>query len=302
MGCVLSEVAIWVTGGIPKLLEYRRRRQKEIAKKLGVASSQEDRFHYGLKVLQTVNDCYDDIACNSRRCDLITPSVIEKIVKAMVRPHPESRGAALFLLETSKEILKDAKGKGKESMPSGPAPNPNHTISDSGIQVRRPRLPPNLPPDQNLVSKPQSIVETGSSGPDPEQATVLQGPSITHGQASSHGGQRRSAAKPNEERSRPRNQEGRADDDLRAPGVKSRTRILPHTLNGRSKPWIAGGPKPDPKSRHPTMLVSEGLSIKKEKKYRFAKYPGEDAFHASDEILQKRDHVQDFHTLIARSS
>ncbi|KAL8878006.1 MAG: hypothetical protein Q9198_004096 [Flavoplaca austrocitrina] len=115
MGCVYSEVATWVTEGSHKLLEYRRRRQQEIAKKLGVALSGEDRFHHVSKVLETVNEIHAEIEHNSRRCDPITPCVVEKIVKAMVRPHPQSRGAAQFLLETSSEILEDAESDSSET-------------------------------------------------------------------------------------------------------------------------------------------------------------------------------------------
>ncbi|KAL9635650.1 MAG: hypothetical protein Q9204_002555 [Flavoplaca sp. TL-2023a] len=136
MGCVYSEVATWVTEGSAKLLEYRCRRQKEIAKKLGVARLEEDRFHHGWKILETVDEIHDEIKRNSRRCDLITPYVIERLVKGMVQPDPQNRGAAQFLLETSSEILEDAKRKREEAVPSGSAPNPDRTISDSGINAR----------------------------------------------------------------------------------------------------------------------------------------------------------------------
>ncbi|KAL8963800.1 MAG: hypothetical protein Q9183_004945, partial [Haloplaca sp. 2 TL-2023] len=295
LGCVVSEVATWVTGGRLKVSEFRRRRQKELAEILGVASSEKDRFHDGLEILQTVKTCYEDIAYTSRRCDLITPRVIEKIVKAMVRPYPESRGAARFLLDTSNQILEDAKGKGKGKgkgvMPSSPATNPNHAIleSESSVQVRGPRLPPSLPP--HLASKPQLIVEAGSSNPDAEQARVLRGSSTTRGQASSRRGQRSSVAKPSEEGSRRTSQEGCVGNDPEARGVEPRTGRLPHAPNDGSKSLIAVGPKPAPKSQLPTMTISEGLSVKREKKHSPAKYPGEDAFRESEDILKNRDHV-----------
>ncbi|KAL8769017.1 MAG: hypothetical protein Q9209_004934 [Squamulea sp. 1 TL-2023] len=43
--------------------------------------------------------------------------------------------------------------------------------------------------------------------------------------------------------------------------------------------------------QYPRMSVTEGLDIKKGKKRENVKYPGEDMFHTSDEILKKRDHV-----------
>ncbi|KAL8879653.1 MAG: hypothetical protein Q9198_002778 [Flavoplaca austrocitrina] len=282
MGCVYSEVATWVTAGSHKLCEYRRRRQKEIGKRLGVASSEEDRFHHVSEVLETVNGIHAEIEHNSRRCDLITPCVIEKLVKAMVRPYPQSRGAAQFLLETSRQILKDAEEKRKDAMPSGPAPHPDHTNSDSRIDVRGPRLPPSLPPDHRFASEQQPIIET---------ATSLRRPSTTHGQPNNHNWPQRSVPKPNEEGPRRQSQEGRMDDDPEAQRVEPRTWILPHAPNCHPDSPIAGATKPEPKSQYPTMSVCEGLSIIKDKKWRFAKYPGEDIFHTSDDILKKRDHV-----------
>ncbi|KAL8653142.1 MAG: hypothetical protein Q9226_003967 [Calogaya cf. arnoldii] len=138
MGCVISEVATWVTEGCPKLFEYRRRRQQEIAQKSGVSSTGEDRFHHVSEVLETVKAIHAEIEHNSRRYDYITPCVVEKLVKAMVRPHPYHRGAAQFLLESATEILKDARRK-QDAIRNGPAPNPNHTISDSAIDTKEVR-------------------------------------------------------------------------------------------------------------------------------------------------------------------
>ncbi|KAL8653141.1 MAG: hypothetical protein Q9226_003966 [Calogaya cf. arnoldii] len=39
------------------------------------------------------------------------------------------------------------------------------------------------------------------------------------------------------------------------------------------------------------MSVSAGLGIKRDKESVYAKYPGEDEFHTSDDILKKRDHA-----------
>ena len=356
MGCVYSEVATWVTEGSAKLHEYRRRRQKEIAQKLGVSSTEEDCFHHGSKILETVDEIHDEIKRNSRRCDLITPYVIERLVKGMVRPQPPSRGSAQFLLETSSEILKDAKRKREEATPSGSAPNPDRPISDPGIDGRRRRHPPRLPPEQRFATETQPV-KTRFSSHDLEQGTILQRPLMTYGQANSHNWQQRSVPKPNEEGSRPRSQRNREEgpiNNLEAhfeelgisptpqpspphtdshcgprslnPGpawvpfqprenivmpteeVSSQSREQPRVLedihsdrpvrsqtatswtqtyapNGHPESRLASVPKPNPTSQHPTMTVSEGLRIIREKKLKFVKYPDE------DEILKKRDHV-----------
>lgn len=361
MGCVYSEVATWVTEGSAKLLEYRRRRQNEIAQKLGVSSTEEDRFHHFSELLETVRGIHAEIGDNCRRCDLFTPCVIEKLVKGMVRSKALSRGTAQFLLEESAEILRDAKGKQKEAMPSVPAPNPDHTIADSAIDVRKRRASPSLPPEQGFTPLLQSI-ETSSSISNQEGAATLRRPRASHAQADYHYWQQRTAPKPDELGPRRRSQGVRKDPPFNDPESQreesgtSRTLLrvmsqptLPHMHSqygpgsfnagpalvpfqprdnivmpikeasaqsreqanvlehshsdspGRSQPatsWtqtyapnshpesrLASVPKPNPTSQHPTMTVSEGLRLIKEKRWKFVKYPDE------DEILKKRDHV-----------
>ncbi|KAL8894790.1 MAG: hypothetical protein Q9192_004050, partial [Flavoplaca navasiana] len=367
MGCVLSEVATWVTRGSPKLVEYRRRRQIEIAKKIGVALSSEDRFHHGSKILETVDELHDDIKRNGRRCDFITPCVIERLVKGMVRPHPQSRGTAQFFLVISSEILKDAKRKREEAVPSGSPPNPDRTISDSGINVRRRRQPPSLPPEQRFTTEPQPI-RTRFSSLDLEQGTISQSPFTTYGQGRNYDYQQISIPKPNKERSRLRSQrnykEGIINDQeapreasgisptlhrvmsqLNPPHIHSQygprslnpgpasvpfqprestvmpteetssqsrekasvlehihsdnpgrsqlemSGMHPRTPTGHPESRLASVPKTNPTSQYPTMSVTEGLRIKKEKLWRLVDYPGEDRFHTSDDILKKRDHA-----------
>ena len=53
-------------------------------------------------------------------------------------------------------------------------------------------------------------------------------------------------------------------------------------------------PQSSPHQRpRPTMSVEEGLKTKKAKRYSHDKYPGEDIFHTSDDILKSRDHVRE---------
>ncbi|KAL8851616.1 MAG: hypothetical protein Q9221_003453 [Calogaya cf. arnoldii] len=366
LGCVTSEVATWVTEGCPKLFEYRRRRQQEIAQKSGLSSTGEDRFHHVSGVLDTVKAIHAGIERNIRRSDFITPYVVEKLVKAMVRPHPQHRGAAKFLLESATEILEDARGK-HDAIRNGLAPNPNHTISDSAIDVRRPRPSSTLPPDQQFASTLQPI-ETGFSDSIPDQRTTPRSPSAFHAQADSHPWQQSSAWESNGEGSRQRSQgdgndspsdhleaqrehsrashslhrllsqptvshlqsqhdprsfqpgsafvpsrppgsilmpaeEGsssksrddtffkdHSDADSSAKSQKTASRTLPHISNDRMGNSITPSPKPT-QSQYPRMSVSEGLAILRDKEWKYAKYPGEDKFHTSDDILKRRDHA-----------
>ena len=64
-----------------------------------------------------------------------------------------------------------------------------------------------------------------------------------------------------------------------------------HAPNGHPEPRLASVLKPNSTSQLPTMSVAEGLRIQKEREWKFVKYPGEDNFHTSDDILKERDHV-----------
>ncbi|KAL9039214.1 MAG: hypothetical protein Q9180_002660, partial [Flavoplaca navasiana] len=217
---VLQSADIWSMGCV-----YSEAPPPETAKKLGVALLEDHRFHLGSKKLETVDEIHDEIKRNSRRCDLITPCVIENLVKTMVRSRPESRGTASFLLETSTEILRDAKSERKEAIPSVPAPNLDRTVSDPGTDVRRRRLPPNLPPEEIFATEPQPI-ETRFSISDPEEAN-------------DHDWQRRSAPEPNEEGSPQRSQGVRKDSPFNDPGAQDETSRISLTVNNLGLPYSA---------------------------------------------------------------
>ena len=389
MGCVFSEVATWITEGNPKLLDYRHRRKQEIQRKSKSRSS-EDCFHYRSEVLETVAQMHTGIMQNSRRNDFITPSVIQELVKGMIRPDPDSRASAKFFLETSANILKEAEVNLKRAIPDSPAPNPDHTVSDTSIDVRRPRLPPNLPPDRGY-QVPAIPSDVGKNAPRPLQVAELhntpprsvrqdinplqQGrvreyseqkggdlfgmhsddftaqndepyahrPSHrigSHPATSSVQSQQRirsltstagiAGLFPNNRPrgdlvdtydstnasflpQRPRDYRT-MNNDLSASRPESNDELSGffnsqhadlangnHTSFQNHQPTVPDTHDPSavepPSSQHqpprPTMSVEEGLKIKKAKRWSHVKYPGEDIFHTTDDILKKRDHVRE---------
>ncbi|KAL8696543.1 MAG: hypothetical protein Q9224_002741 [Gallowayella concinna] len=302
-----------------------------------------------------------EIQNNSRRNDFITPCVIEGLVNRMVRGSPDDRHPAHFLVRTSTQILDDAKRKQSEAMA---APNLDHTRWDTTVDVRKPRIPPSLPPDRSANSWSQPV-KTRHSHTTPEQAETLRNSQVLHAQLGSYVSQRNSAPEPNREghrRQYPMAHKEPLSDDLEVQRDESR---MLHTLDGvfpelaqsfkqspqaprsfhtessfspyqprgnRAIPaedrgpaksedvMVSGNPYgfsnnhltapsgapiaqrtvsesapttiPKPTRRqHPRMSVTEGLRIKKGKEHKDAKYPGEDDFRRSDDILKKRDHV-----------
>ncbi|KAL8787452.1 MAG: hypothetical protein Q9213_002229 [Squamulea squamosa] len=373
-GCVLSEVATWITEGIEKLLEYRRRRREEIVKRSKGSITDEERFHHVSEVLDAVKGIHTEIRDNSRKNDLITPWVIERLVNGMVRPDPYHRATARVFLETSKEILSEADWQLKQAMLNGPAPHAGHTIWDMTVDVRKRRAPPSSPPDQVIAS-------SRAIDNNPEQATVLRRPSAHNAQSGFYHFQQGFAAELNGEKFRQRDQGAYGDspfDDLETSREQSSTshtppRVLtqptPSRVQNQHDPqsirpgpasvpyrrWenkvmhARGGPSsafqdptelqtysehsdsdklterqltaahelplasnlapkspppksPPPKSpsstvsnpaemKYPRMSVTEGLRVRREKQWKFVKYPGQNMFYESDEILKKRDHV-----------
>ena len=387
MGCVLSEVATWISMGKPKLREYRRRRKQEILEKS--KTDGQDCFHYLSEVLETVAQIHIEIMESRRWNDHITPSVIRQLVNGMIRPDPQSRGTAKYHLETSASILKEAKVNLKRSLP-----NPDHTVSDSHLDVRSLRLPPNLPPgrghqvparlsnvgkniarplqaaefqisppeatpqDLNSLQQVRSVRNPG--GYDDQQGgepTGLQSDYFTaqnedpcayrpsqriasHPAASSVQNQQHTRsftsmaemARPLPNR-RPSSAEVNTYDATGTPFLPQRPRDYRVTINDSSvsrgepndglvefpdsgrvdlansnqtsfqnhQPTAPDTHTSSPAGRQsashrpppPKMSVAQGLKIKKAKRSSNAKYPGEDIFHTTDDILKKRDHVRD---------
>ncbi|KAL8908992.1 MAG: hypothetical protein Q9171_005222 [Xanthocarpia ochracea] len=228
MGCVLSEVATWISEGNTKLSVYRARRQKEITKKSKGSLTNDDRFHYHCEVLDSVKEIHAEIKNNSRTYDFITPCVIERLVDGMVRPEPDHRAAAQYLLGTSNLILSDASDQLKKAMPSGP----DHTISDTAVDVRKRRAPPSLPPDQVFAS-------SGHSSSIPEQEIMSRSPSAHHAQLGSYRRQQGFAPELDAEESRRENQrahDGSPFDDLKAQHEDSKTSHIPQRVLSQRTP------------------------------------------------------------------
>ena len=232
MGCVLSEVATWITEGNTKLSVYRCRRRTEITKKSKGSLTNDDRFHHHWEVLDSVKEIHAEIKNNSRIYDFITPYVIERLVDRMVRPEPSHRRAAPYFLETSNHILNDASGRLKQAMPSGPAPHPDHTKSDTVVDVRKRRAPPSLPPDQVFASP-------GHSSSIPEQAITSRSPSAYQAQVESYRWQQGFAPELDAEESRRENQgayDGSPFDDLKAQHEESKTSHIPRRVLSQRTP------------------------------------------------------------------
>lgn len=146
MGCVLSEVAVWLVHGYQYLDEYRRRRSAEFHKQSG--KNPADCFHDGRgNVLNFVKKTHEDLPDNFRKWDHCTGEVLDRLVSQMIKAGP--RPPALIIYEYSREIIEGV----KKQMNGGSTKIGNRPFSNMG--QHRPKLPPNLPPGHERKIKHQ---------------------------------------------------------------------------------------------------------------------------------------------------
>ena len=103
IGCVFSEVAVWAHHGWKRVVEYRRRRSDEIEAKGGVPG--EYIFHWDGSLLDAVNIIHQDMLGKSAVKDLLTRSVLDRLVDEMLQH--ESRPYAKNVFDRSKRLVKD---------------------------------------------------------------------------------------------------------------------------------------------------------------------------------------------------
>ncbi|KAL8714967.1 MAG: hypothetical protein Q9225_006475 [Loekoesia sp. 1 TL-2023] len=149
MGCVLSEVAVWLVHGYQYLGKYRRRRSAEFHKQSG--ENPTNCFHDGCgNVLDLVKKTHKDLPDNFRIWDLCTGEVLARLVSRMVMAKTEARPPALFIYEEFREIIEGVKNRMNGRLTEAE----NRLFSN--IEQPRPKLPPNLPPGHELKIQHQA--------------------------------------------------------------------------------------------------------------------------------------------------
>ena len=140
LGCVFSEIAVWVVYGKRGLSEYRRRRGMETAQIHGFRDG--DCFHNGEHVLAIVMEIHRTLARDKRLCDHVTGATVEMVTKEMLI-EPDSRTHAMALNHRIKGILRDAEIQLGKSASYADTGSVCGTIAQSP-----PRTPPEPPPNQ----------------------------------------------------------------------------------------------------------------------------------------------------------
>ncbi len=133
LGCILSEVAVWLVHDKDRLETYRQERQDETKQLFEFKDGRA--FHDSQNVLQSVASMHEEVFENVRKSDHITRSVVKTMITEMLdevdgRPNPKQ------LMVKARNILKDAEKKLKAT---------RGEQSELDMQSQR-RLPPIVPP------------------------------------------------------------------------------------------------------------------------------------------------------------
>ena len=106
LGCVYSEVAVWIAHGWKKVEEYQLQRQREVAQKLSPEDG--DLFHDGENPLEAVKTSHRNFKLSRRVDDFITEKVLDLIDSEMLIKH-EYRRNAMQLSGTAQVIIRGAR-------------------------------------------------------------------------------------------------------------------------------------------------------------------------------------------------
>ena len=144
LGCVFSEIAVWVVYGKKGLSEYRRRRGMETARIHDFRDG--DCFHNGEHVLATVTEIHRTLTRDKRLCDHVTGATVEMVTKEMLI-EPDSRTHAKSLNHRVKGILRDAE------IQLGTSASYADTGSVCGTVAESPPRTPLEPPPNQIQSR-----------------------------------------------------------------------------------------------------------------------------------------------------
>ncbi|CAH0021248.1 unnamed protein product [Clonostachys rhizophaga] len=127
LGCILMEVAVWITGGFKALESFKVARVEETSK---IPDFHEvvfcDCFHQGYDLLPSVKEWARIVQENARRNDNITPRMVDFILNSLLRPEsfrcsPQSLEASMREIISSTKVGSQAYHSRIEQHPPSPS-------------------------------------------------------------------------------------------------------------------------------------------------------------------------------------
>ncbi|KAF7512559.1 hypothetical protein GJ744_000820 [Endocarpon pusillum] len=135
LGCIFSEVAVWLVHGKHQLGAYREARQHEIQQLHNFKDGRA--FHDSKTVLETVSIFHNHVVQNVRQSDHVTKPVVEKLIAEML-VEVDGRSTARQLWYKAGKILEEACKK--LELPRGE----DRQLDPRPLRRVPPVLPPNL--------------------------------------------------------------------------------------------------------------------------------------------------------------
>jgi hypothetical protein len=141
LGCIYSEVAVWVVRGQDGLEEYRKRRQDETKQIHNFKDG--GCFHDGQKVLQSVDRVHEEVFDNVRISDHVTKSVVKKMIADML-DEVDIRPNTMQLWKRSQRILRDAEKDLKSTKNTQQETDP-FILADQSLELNLDETPGEMP-------------------------------------------------------------------------------------------------------------------------------------------------------------
>ena len=128
LGCIFSEVSVWLHDGWKRVVQYRRQRSEEVERKGG--DSGEYIFHHDDSLLESVRNIHSDMMNKDESMHKVTRQILDHVVDEMLQQG--SRPDAKLVFKKTKRQIKRTRDQFEV-----PEPKPLRNIEDDSIESHR---------------------------------------------------------------------------------------------------------------------------------------------------------------------
>lgn len=174
LGCVLSEVCVWLAGGAHALQKYDRRRTREIKEHTALfRAGHAGCFHNGYQRLQAVDDTHENVRESLPGHDNITSHVIGMIEKLMLLPRGSDRHTPYALFERLQTFISPSLRLQDHASVD------TFTLSSQPIVIGPPLQRILTPPQRPFLARELEIVTTAAQAVDLNRVAASKGLQLT---------------------------------------------------------------------------------------------------------------------------
>ncbi len=149
LGCVFSEVAVWVHYGWPRVKEYRRQRSLEIEARAAIKGEQI--IHWDNSILDTVQEAHQNILSGTATSHWVVREIVEQLVNDMLQDG--GRPDANYAFNKAKRIIERRAKHFQLPRSSWSVAAADAGAVEHGSSIMDPpQLPPDITPDSSIWS------------------------------------------------------------------------------------------------------------------------------------------------------